>query len=156
MTVLSFFATAGATYAYWNVLEATQNSTINVGRGVAINVEATANPPAGMKLVPTGQVVDSKVQVDFVELEYDVKLVGSEVSGLGLTVKVSNIKIGDSVDHAALVGINITMPTANTLGNDEIKVIVRVTLAEPTDQTTYNAIINKPITFTLTFTAVAV
>ena len=70
---------------------------------------------------------------------------------LPFNVVKSNVLIGADATHASLVNVVIDAPT--TLVDTTLKTVtVTVTLTEPTDQATYEAIINKAITFDLTFT----
>ena len=138
-------------YAWWDNLTQTQDETLTIGQGVTLEVDAVAIAPAGKFLVPAGVVLKAN-DVEEVVLTYNVKLDLEAVTALNLSVVESNVLIGGEATHAGLVNIDIDL-AATTVNNADVLVTVTVTLDVPVDQTTYNAIINQAITFTLTFTA---
>lgn len=148
--IFSGSALATSTYAYWNMLTKTQDETVQLGEGVAVTVAADVVAPAGKALVPAGTLSDESTQVEEVTLTYNVGFNKPVTKTFNLEVVASAAKIGGSADHAALVNIIITAPA--TVDNAGAVVSVTVTLTEPADEVTYLAIINKAITFTLTFT----
>ncbi len=137
-------------FAWWDNLEQTQNETLTIGQGVTLQVSAVATAPSGKVLVPAGVVLKSN-DVESVVLTYNVKLDLEAVSALNLDVVASNVQIGGSTEYASLVNININKASA-TVNSTDVLVTVTITLTQPATQTAYNAVINKPITFTLTFT----
>lgn len=70
---------------------------------------------------------------------------------IGAGVVASNVKIGGNIENADLVGISITPASGTALTTAETEIIVVVTLVEPSE-IAYPDVINKLITFTLTFT----
>ena len=109
-----------------------------------------------LKLVPTGQVINLATQVDEIVLSYNVGLDhdASSVGTLEATVVASEIAIDeDTVLGASYVNVVINPDTAFELSTTDTEVTVTITLDEPADETAYEAIAGKDITFTLTFTA---
>lgn len=155
LLLLTLTTTVTVTYAWWNKLTETKNETINLGEGVAVKVNAVAVVPAGKKLVPSGKAILSDNQVDAVELKYEVKLNRAVSTALNLTVVASEVKIGGETTYADLVNISISAP-ATLLDQTPQEVVVTVRITEPANETEYDAIINKAITFTLTFTVAQV
>ena len=151
LLVAIVFVGSGVAFSYWDNLQQTQNETINIGEGVSLTVSANATAPAGKFLVPSGAIVKAN-DVTSVELTYDVVLDQTLASALNLSVSSSNVLIGGDATYANLVGISIS-PTSTTVNDTNVLVTITVTLSEPADVTAYNAVINQPITFDLTFTA---
>jgi len=139
-------------YAWWDSLDATTNETITIGQGVTLQVSAVATAPSGKVLVPVGTVLKAN-DVTSVVLTYNVRLDLEVIDALGLSVTASNVKIGGVTANATLVGIAI-VKSAPTVNDANVLVTVTVTLAEPSDLAVYNAVINKAITFDLTFEAI--
>lgn len=150
--VLLLIAVTGLTFAYWDKLTKDENPTIDLGQGKEIVVDVIVGSTED-KLIPTGMVLGTG-EVDEVVFTYNVRLDQEVKEDLNLTVKESNVKIGVSEDEAinGLVNIDIALE-ASTINNTNILVTVTVTLDEPITEPQYNAVINQPITFTLTFTA---
>ena len=139
------------TYAYWNTLQKVEDETVLVGVGLDAVVTANVSAQAGKQLVPAGRVVDAAVEVTAVVFTYDVKLSKAVSVALPFEVVADNILIGGDATYAGLVNIAIVHP-ATLIDTTVQTVTVTVTLTEPADQTAYNAIVNKNITFDLTFT----
>ena len=93
---------------------------------------------------------------------------GSQLTGTAVTadlvVTIGDIEIGGSTDNAELVNIFVSFDSDNwfevTKSQDaEIELTIevlqtvyfRVTLTEPSNFTEYQAVANKPITFTITY-----
>ena len=150
LLLLSGVSAVTGVYAYWNMLTKTQEETVQVGEGVAVEVNAVAVAPAGKGLVPDGTLTNSNTQVEEVILTYNIRFNKTVTETFTLSVVASNEKIGGATTYASLV--NIVTPDETQIGNAGAVVSVKVTLTEPADEATYNLIINKPITFTLTFT----
>lgn len=154
--MLSAVAFSGAaavtsTYAWWNTLTKTEKATVLLGEGLETQVTATVVAPTGKALVPEGTITDKDTQVDVVNLEYAVKLSKTVSTALTLSVVASNVLIGGDATNEGLVNIAITAPASLTNTIAQI-VTVKVTLTEPSTEAIYNTIINKNITFDLTFT----
>ena len=147
--ILTLITLATATFAYWDLLTQTQDETLNVGNGVELIVQAHAVAPAGKVLVPSGVVLKPNDVTEIV-LTYNVRIDQAIVDDLTLSVTESNVKIGGDSTHAGLVKISISEDTL--VNNSNVLVTVTVTLNEPISQAQYDAIKNKEITFTLTFT----
>lgn len=138
-------------FAWWDDLQKTQNETLTIGEGVTLQVAAVATAPVGKVLVPAGVVIKAN-DVTSIVLTYNVKLDLAAVSALNLAVASSNVQIGGSATNAGLVNIAIS-PASTTVNATNVLITVTVTLAAPATVEVYNAVINQPITFTLTFTA---
>lgn len=152
LLVLLVSLSAGLVFAFWDQLSQTKAEVINVGEGVVLEVDAVAEVPSGKFLVPAG-VVLKEDDVEEVVLTYNVKLDQPAVGALNLAVVVeSNVLVGGYATYADLVNINIELadPTVNEA---DVLVTVTVTLDQPTTEEIYDAIANKAISFTLTFTA---
>ena len=151
LLLLSGVSAVTGVYAYWNLLEKTESAVVNVGEGLETFVDAKVLAPEGKELVPSGTITDRDLQVDKVELKYEVKLSKAVSAALDLTVVASEKKIGGDPTYANLVNIAIDAPT-KLGGVAPQEVTVTVTITEPANETVYNAIKNKAITFRLTFT----
>ena len=151
MAFLSLGAMTTTTYAYWNMLVKTEDAVVNIGEGLETIVDATVFAPEGKELVPSGTITDNATQVDEVELKYEVKLSKAVSAALDLEVVASQVEIGGDPTYANLVNIVIDAP-AQLGGVAPQEVTVTLTITEPANETEYNAIVNKAITFRLTFT----
>ncbi len=138
-------------FAWWDNLSANREEVITIGQGVTLQVAAVATAPEGKVLVPAGVVLKAN-DVTEVVLTYNVKLDLEVLTALDLTVSASNIQIGGSSEHEALVTIDIAQAAA-TVNNADVLVTVTITLAQPDTEEVYLEIINQDITFTLTFSA---
>jgi len=138
-------------YAWWDNLAKTEEETLTIGSGVTLEVAAVATAPVGKVLVPESVVLKAN-DVESITLTYNVKLDQTAINPLTLTVSASDILIAGSATNAGLVNIDITQASPTVNGTDVLVTVV-ITLTEPTTVLIYNAIINQPITFTLSFTA---
>ncbi len=148
-TVGGLFAVS---YAYWSRLVAERSNTVVIGEGTEVTVTAVAEPPAGKVLVPDGETLADD-EVDEVELVYNVRLSKRASQPLELAVSAGNVQIGGSADNAELVNISITHGGA--VNDENVQVTVKVTLSPPETEQQYTEIVNKAITFGLTFSAAA-
>ena len=148
LLLLSGVSAVASTYAWWNTLTKTQNETVQLGTGVAVTVGVDL--PQDKALIPAGNLVNSDTQTEKVTLKYKVGFDGDVTKTFTLSVVASDVKIAGTVTHAALVNIVITAP--GWIDNAGGIVTVEVTLGEPANQTDYEAIAGKAITFNLTFT----
>lgn len=108
--MLTLTTLATATFAYWDLLTNTQDATLNVGKGVVLEVDAQAVVPAGKVLVPSGVVLKPN-DVTQIVLEYNVRISEPISNNLTLSVTASDIKIGVDSTHASLVNILISSTT---------------------------------------------
>jgi len=138
-------------YAWWDNLSKTEEETLTIGSGVTLEVAAVATAPAGKVLVPESVVLKAN-DVESITLTYNVKLDQTALNPLTLTVSASNILVAGSATNSGLVNIDITQGSATVNGTDVLVTVV-ITLTEPATVEVYNAIIDQPITFTLTFSA---
>lgn len=100
LVAFSGVAATTSTYAYWNLLTKTEDAIVEVGEGLETIVAVNATAPAGKYLVPTGTITDMAVQVDEIELTYDVSLSKTVSTALALSVTESNVLIGGSATYA--------------------------------------------------------
>jgi hypothetical protein len=145
-----FGGTMGA-YAIWDNLTQTESEIVTVGEGTNLTVAANVTAPAGKVLVPAGVVLKAE-DVESITLTYDVVLDQTALTGLDLSVVASNVEINGSTTYASLVNIAISQSSA-TVNDANVTVTVVITLTEPSTQAEYDAIVNQPISFDLTFTA---
>ena len=148
--VLLFGSTTFA-FSYWDNLEQSDSVSVTAGEGVTLQVSVGDAVPAGKFLVPAGVVMKAN-DIDEVVLTYNVSLDQAALSALNLSVASSNVQIAGSTDNASLVNISISQASA-TVNDSNVLVTVTVSLNEPATVDVYNAVINQPITFDLTFTA---
>lgn len=144
-----FIATVGVTYAWWNTLTYTEAEQVELGEGDTIIVSETL---AGTGiLIPAGQTPTGSEVVEVV-FTYDVSIntEALEAGTTTLSVSTTNVLIGGDSTHSALINFSITGPTELTETPGTIT--VTVTLTEPVDQATYEAIKNQIVTFDLVFT----
>mgnify|MGYP000984406443 CR=1 FL=1 len=176
LVVFLIFLMLGLTFtsfAYWDQLTKTDDLVVTIGQGKEVNITATATVPSDKVLVPTGAIIGPH-DVTSVNLQYTVELSQEVSSDLTLSVVASGVKIGEDISatetvpaydaeaYASLVNIVISPETVSSLNSDSpVTVNVTVSLTEPLDTSfsgvkaadIYASIINKPITFTLTFSA---
>lgn len=159
------------TYAYWAGLlkGADTNVTdpeVEIGEGAEVKtkIDLGTHPSSADKvLVPEGRINHSKTPdagktlVDEIVLIYNVvwEEDGENGSHNGYTgtlkITISNIKIGGDATHAELVQIVPSFVSNIQLGGSATKVTLTITLIEPGTKEIYDAIINKTITFDITF-----
>lgn len=138
-------------FAYWDELTKEDELSVVIGEGKTLVVSNDKVVPAGKTLIPVGKIKGVN-DIDSVELEYTVSLNAASITDLNLNVIASEILIGDSDLYSSLVNVDISNPGSIVAGKTAT-VLVTVTLNEPTNQTEYDAIINKTISFKLAFTA---
>ena len=144
-----FGGSTAAGFAWWDRLEEDQVITIPVGEGVTLSVNLDEQTTGN--LVPSGVVMKTG-DVTEVEVEFTVTLDKTNLlDALNLSVVADNVQIDGSSDYASLVNISISNP--GTIQNSAVEVVITVTLTEPANQTEYNAIAGKAITFDVTFLA---
>lgn len=175
LLVMLAVAVSGFTFAFWasgvSGANNTATGTINIGTGNQVSTAVTVGDANGGSalLVPTGHDVDTN-EVDYVVLQFTVAWdsTGQDANGsIGTLGFVdSNIQIGGTttgyenlVNISYQIGGSVTGSTLNgdgstsiTADGDDVVVYVLVTLTEPANQTAYNAVAGKAITFTGTFT----
>ena len=150
--ILTLTAVVTSTYAYWNSLQKTEDETLIVGEGIELVVDVNLEAPAGKVLVPAGLAYGIN-DVDSITITYDAILDAQATNDMTLSVIATDIKI-DGVDtYSSLVNVNITLSTSDINSSSSVLVTIVVTLTEPSNETEYDAIVNKPITFNLVFTA---
>ncbi|MFH5882609.1 hypothetical protein [Liberiplasma polymorphum] len=142
------FSGSAFAFAWWDNLETDETVTIGVGQGVTLNV--TVGSQTTGNLVPSG-VVEKTGDVTEVVLTYNVVLSTATTDPLNLTVEESNVLIDNLATYSSLVNIVISAPA--TISDTSAVVTITVTLTLPANQTEYDAVANKDITFDLTFTA---
>ncbi|MDY0278057.1 MAG: hypothetical protein RBQ97_08230 [Acholeplasma sp.] len=171
MILVLLFVAASATtvYAFWgNVFEKKLDNTLTIGEGFEMTVSATTADHSGKVLVPS-TVVQKNGDVTSLEFTYTVELTDIPQNNLKLQITTNNIKIGDDATHNSLVILtvlhsiddeitwnNIMNNLPTFLDNDnlrKIKVKVIMELIEPIDESQYNAIKGKNITFDIIFKA---
>ena len=164
LVVLMFSSTAVA-FAFWDRgFEQVDSDVINIGVGATLEVEQTVTPPPGKFLVPLGAFRGTN-DVNEVVFTYTINL---NKAGR-VVVSANNVKIDNSATNNELVLIDMYTTTPNTtpvstLTVDllqvtpycefyEAQITVKVMLLMPLDEAQYLAVINKPITFVLEFSA---
>jgi hypothetical protein len=148
--MFALVATVGVTYAWWNMLQQTESETVTLGQGDEIIVSETL---AGTGILIPATQTPTGAEVTEVVFTYDVSANQEAVDAgvINLTVVAQDILIGGDPTHAGLVNIVIT-PNATTVSTTPTEVTVTITLTEPADQATYEAIKNQVITFDIVFT----
>ncbi len=153
LIITLLFAGTGVAYGYWDNLVVEENNvTLTVGKGVTLSVTVDSAIPAGKVLVPSGAVLKAN-DLTQIQFSYTVKLDQTTNSDLNLSVVADNVKINGSTDNAGLVNITITDDNSGKVNSSDVTVTITVTLTEPSDLATYQAIYDQAITFDLTFTA---
>lgn len=144
--------TVGVTYAWWDMLQAerTETDVIDLGTGGTISIDATVNSGTGKTLVPSGVTMGPN-DVTSITLTYTIGLDKQYTNPLALSATATNILIDGSATYASLVSIAISGDTTIN-GDADATVELTITLGMPADQTAYNAVAGKAITFTVTFT----
>ena len=150
LLLLTVAGLIGVSYAYWSRLTAERNNTVIIGEGTEVILTAVVEPEEGKVLVPAGNALGAN-EVESVTMVYNVRLSQQAAQNLELSVDVSDVQIGESGALAHLVNIAVTH--VEFINNQNVQVQVVVTLTEPANEAEYNAVINKAITFKLTFSA---
>lgn len=148
LTLFSGASFASTTYAWWNTLQVAKDETVRLSEGVAVTVDAAVTTDKA--LVPVGTLYNSDLQTESVILTYNVAFNKEVTETFSLGIEISNVKINGTATYANLVNFVIYAPT--TVNKDGAVVAIKVTLTEPDTEAIYNAIANKEITFTITFT----
>jgi hypothetical protein len=175
LLVVLAFLVSGFTYAYWATSVTGNNDTavgtITVGEGntvattVVVGNETSAGP-----LVPVGLVgISGPGSVDYVILSFSVDWNSTGEYGEGTIGALGFVRSNTLIDGSAAniglltityqIGGTVTGSTLNGDGSTEIiadgspvTVYVKITMSEPASLAVYNAVANKDITFTGTFT----
>ncbi len=186
--VFAISFSVGGAYAYWAgtinaPAQKTDDISINIGEGKAINTILTINDPTfnDKLLVPPGQagysvVVEGKTNVEEIIVQYTVNwnaVSGSIAGALGtLKVAVTNVRIDGAGTSNYLVNVTLnnspTYTDLKTLGATGYSlspsivagtpyiVELRVTLNQASNSYEYGAIAGKPITMNVTFSLTVV
>ena len=155
LVVLFTIGGTASAFAWWDNLEQTKTETITIGAGETLEVEAVLVYDDTKNLIPAGAVLKVN-DVNEVVLTYNVKLDQAAVNDLNLGVSVSDVKVGGVTYTGSLVNIVVSNPVENTtvaVNDTAVVVTVTVTLAPDAESNDYSTIINKDISFVLTFTA---
>jgi lipopolysaccharide export LptBFGC system permease protein LptF len=127
------------------------STQINLEQENEIIVKEVLEQDSSKRLIPLGAIKGVN-EVDEVNVNYDVSILGKHNNALKLVIEVENVLIdGDSV-FSDLVNIEIVQSSESF--DSPIKVTAVVTLSLPENETEFLAISNKPITFMLKFTAI--
>ncbi len=148
---IALFLFGGSTlaFAWWDSLETAETVEVGIGEGVTISVDLDEQTDG--VLVPEGVVMKDD---DITEAEIDFTVILDRtdlVEELDLLVTIDNVEIDGDDTNAGLVGTSISNP--GIIQNDPVEVTITVTLDEPVDETQYDAVANKDITFDVTFEA---
>lgn len=162
LLVLLALAVSGTTYAYWassvNGVQELVSNEISIGEGapVTISVDITDSEIFTNKLVPnTPEVVLGAGETKSITVSYSVTWTTNAlldgVSAQTISALVSNIKVGGVANPYSLITVTPgSNPTTIGMGDTVLFTFI-VTMAEPANQTQYNAVANQDITFDITF-----
>jgi hypothetical protein len=175
LLVMLAVAVSGFTFAFWASSVTGNNDTatgtVTIGEGNEVSTSVVVADEAGgatALLVPVGHAVDTN-EVEYVILQFEVdwNSTGEDANGTVGTLSFvqSNVLIDSLATYNSLVNLTyqvggtVTGGTLNGDGSTDIIadgstviVYVKVTLTEPDNQTEYDAVATKNITFTGTFT----
>lgn len=151
LLVIILFGGTSVAFSYWDNLQESYDASVSVGEGVSLKLDVEAKAPEGSVLVPLGKnyVTNS---VDEIILTYNVYLDMNTTNDLNLDVYASNVLLGGSNEYSNLINIEITQES-DFVNNSEVLISVSITVTDPQDYQTYQAIVNQEVTFTLTFEA---
>lgn len=137
----------GASFAYWDSLNASSDISLNLGEGTVLDLTVGSNTADGKTLVPTGVMMGAN-DVDSVTFNYTVELSKTPVNPAALTVAVvaDSIKIDDNSAYASLVNVTINAPSTISTTAD---ISIVITLTEPADEAAYAAVAGKAITLSI-------
>ena len=173
LLVMLAVITSGFTYAFWSSIDRDGNvigNTVTIGEAKTATFDVTLDSSSTGLLVPVGQVGNSLAgAVEYKLFTFEVEWNDNFYTTGTLEVSESNVLLGGFATHAGLVnfafqvggdaddtealavdvlgGNGSTTVSANSL----VTVFVLVTLTEPADQATYEAVFDKIITFTVDF-----
>jgi hypothetical protein len=151
LMLLTLIALVGTTWAYWDMLTATENEIISIGYGDEITVSENTGTST-LELVPTTIIPDS-TETNSIVYTYTVGINQSafDAGNKVLTTAVQNVLIGGASDYSSYVNFVINPVSHTFLSITAIQVTVTVTLIEPATQEVYDAIAGQPITFDVVF-----
>jgi len=127
------------------------STQINLEQDNEIIVKEVLEHDSSKRLIPLGAIKGVN-EIDEVNINYDVSILGKHNDAFKLVVEVENVLIDGDSKFSDLVNIEI-IQSGESFDN-LIKVTAVVTLNLPENETEVLAISNKPITFTLKFTAI--
>ena len=152
-------------FAFWDQLTKSDDITVNIGEGKKIDVSFVMAPEEGKTLIPVGAVLGPD-DVSEVNVKIKVVLDNEVVNPLKLEVTKTQVLIDGVTTHAGLINVIISKDKEFIqLKNDDVIVDVVITLTEPSIGppsgypdadaaiAAYEAIKNKEVKITLTFTA---
>jgi hypothetical protein len=145
IALVLMISVTGLTFAYWDKLSDSDDIDIALGESIVLSLEAGSNTADGKTLVPAGAMMGTN-DTDNVVFNYTVNLskTPAEAANLHVAVVPGSVKIGGSDVYASLVNIAINAPSTISTHAD---FTVTVTLTEPEDQTAYDAVAGKNVTF---------
>jgi hypothetical protein len=127
------------------------STQINLEQENEIIVKEVLKHDSSKRLIPLGAIKGVN-EVDEVNINYDVSILGKHNNALKLVVEVEDILIDGDSAFGDLVNIEIVQSSESF--DSPIKVTVVVTLDLPESETEFLAISNKPIAFTVKFTTI--
>lgn len=163
LLVTLLVAVTGATFAFWasglNVTQASDDAiSITVGTGDTVTSTVSTNDPTVTTdaLVPT-TITPGAGETNEIVITYNVTWAevgsnnGFDGTAYDLEVSVNNLLVGGVADSYDLVNAVVGGATSVTLDGSAAVVTVTVTLDEPLNQTQYDAVAGKTITFNVSF-----
>jgi len=175
LLVMLAVITSGFTYAFWSSIDrdgSVIGNTVTIGEAKTATFDVVLAPgsPSTGNLVPVGQVgnslagaVEYKLFTFNVEWDdnfyatgtLDVSELNVLLDGAGTYAGLVNFafQVGGSADDTQALAVNVLDGLGSTTvsANTPVTVFVLVTLTEPANQTEYEAIFGKTITFTVEF-----
>lgn len=136
--VLLLVAITSLTFAYWDELTGSKQGTIDIGEGKRVTITETLKVPESKKLIPATALVVGDNDVQSITVKYNVA-VTELVTGYHLDVTVTT-------GHELL----IASKTISAFTGKVAEVTIVFTLQEP-DATTYAAVANKTLSYTVNF-----
>lgn len=170
LLVMFVSVVSGGIYSYWagtisppTAAADTHNVTIGEAKSVTTQITLTGGNLNNKKLVPPGRVGvsvgESTDNVDFYNVNFNVKwedTSGAIAASDGVTGTLSvQASAKESVTQADVSDkFTFTLPSSTSITLNDASAIasqVKIELKEPADQAAYNAIINKTIVISITY-----
>jgi len=157
--VLLLVAVTALTFAYWDQLTGSEDSTIDLGEGKTVTVTEELSQEVNTKLIPAG-ALQGENDVYEINYEYtvniDQELAEDALYGYNLVVTLVSLDDETGLINIEIDGTTFTSETAEPSVSLTVErfntVEVKVTLTEPGTEAEYNALqAQGQITFELKF-----
>lgn len=162
MVALSFVASAGATYAWWNILKAEVPGETNVGNRLTALTAVQKEMVVEGELIPVGEKTIGN-QVNEIVFEYEIEIADlgeGDTAPTKMEIRTENFKVGGVEDYNKYFVLDLEGTNVRTEnyyeegikeGKYEYEVVLTIVMTEAEGLIDADNIKNKEITFTMVF-----